>query len=89
MNITSITGGYSTSDDTLEESEKKVSVKLSVDGTPTFSQSGVDKNRGSMSTTISGKGSVKLTLEIKDENGGEWTRSYTINLNNENSYTFN
>ena len=89
INITGITGGYSTSDNTLNDSEKKVTVKLTADGASAFTQSGVDKNRGTLSTTINGKGSVKLSLDIKDNSGGEWTRSYTINLDNENSYTFN
>jgi serine/threonine-protein kinase len=89
INISSITGGYSTSDDTLENSEKKVKVELTQDGSSVFTQSGVDKNRGTLSTTITGKGSVKLSLNMEDNNGGKWTRSYTINLDSENSYTFN
>ena len=89
INVSSITGGYSSSDQSLGDDEKKATVRLTADGTTVFAQSGVDKNRGSLSTNVKGKGNVKLSLEIKDGSGGEWTRSYTINLSNETSYTFN
>ena len=89
INVTSITGGYDASDTELDTKEKQATVKLTADGTTVFTQSGVDKNKGSLSTTVNGKGNVKLNLEIKDGNGGEWARSYNINFDNEKSYTFN
>lgn len=90
INVKSITGGYSTTDEDLDKNEKEVTVKLSVNGTAEFTQSGVDKNDGKIPPKIiKGKGKVKLTLEIKDGNNGEWTRSYDIDLNEESSYTFN
>lgn len=89
INVKSITNGYDATDKTLPDSEKKVSVKLTADGSSVYSKSGVDKNTATLSPTITGKGKVKLVLEIKDANGGEWGNNYTIDLDSESSYTFN
>ena len=89
INVKSITGGYDASDKTLPDSEKKVTVKLTADGSSVYSKSGVDKNTATLSPTITGKGKVKLVLEVKDANGGEWGNNYTIDLDSESSYTFN
>jgi len=88
---TTNTTSNTTSEETTTEvdnNEKYVTVELKVDGNTVFTQSRVDKNMGTLSTTISGKGNVRLTLNMNDGSNGTWARSYTINLNNETSYTF-
>ena len=84
INIKSITGGYDATDDTVEESEKKAKVELLVDDKSVFTKSSVDKNE-TVSTTITGKGKVKLKVSI---NGGEEVRPYTFDFDSETSYTF-
>ena len=54
-----------------------------------YSDSGVDKNTTSKSTTISGKGSMDLTLTITDSNGGSWTRTKSVNFSTDSSVNFN
>ena len=51
-----------------------------------WSDSGVDKNT-TKSASITGKGSMDLTVTLTDSNGGNWTRQLSINLNNETSKT--
>ena len=92
INVKSITGGY------IEESSgenttgntvaKTVSITLKSGNTTLYSDSGVDKNTTNKSTTISGKGSMDLTLTITDSNGGSWTRTKTVNFNNDSSVSF-
>ena len=87
IDLSSITKSWYDEDDNTEESKKKVTVKLTADGKSEFSRSGVS-NTETLSTTISGKGKVKLVLEVKDGSTGESTSNYTIDLDNETSYTF-
>ena len=100
MDIKTITGGY-TEEKTAEENNntnsantttsttpKTVSITLKSGNTTVYSDSGVDKNTTNKSTTISGKGSVDLTLTITDSNGGSWTRTKTVNFNNDTSVSF-
>ena len=87
IDLNSITKNWYDEDETVEESKKKVTVKLSADGKSEFSRSGVS-NTETLTTTISGKGKVKLVLEVKDGNTGESTSNYTIDLDSETVYTF-
>ena len=50
--------------------------------------SNVDKNTTNKTTQISGKGTVTVYLTITDSDGGNWTRSQSINLNNTSSISF-
>ena len=90
INVKSITGGYEESTEGESESNivKNVRIELKVDDSTVYTDSGVDKNITNKSTEISGKGSVKLTLIITDTNGGNWTRTQTINLDNTSSVNF-
>lgn len=75
----------------VEEKEKiakTVSITLKSGNTVVYSDSGVDKNITSKTTSISGKGSTDLTLTITDSNSGSWTRTKTVNFNNETSISF-
>ena len=93
MNIKAITGGYSeetsSSNTTENKTVKTVSITLKSGNNTLYSDSGVDKNTTSKSTTISGKGSMDLTLTITDSNGGSWTRTKSVNFSNDSSVNFN
>ena len=92
INVKSITGGY------IEESSgenttgntvaKTVSITLKSGNTTLYQDSGVDKNTTNKSTTISGKGSMDLTLTITDSNGGKWIKTKTVNFNNQSEISF-
>ena len=85
INVKAITGGYSeetsSSNTTENKTVKTVSITLKSGNNTLYSDSGVDKNTTSKSTTISGKGSMDLTLTITDSNGGSWTRTKSVNFN--------
>ena len=93
MNIKAITGGYSeetsNSNTTENKTVKTVSITLKSGNNTLYSDSGVDKNTTSKSTTISGKGSMDLTLTITDSNGGSWTRTKSVNFSTDSSVNFN
>ena len=91
INVKAITGGYSeeTSNTTENKTVKTVSITLKSGNNTLYSDSGVDKNTTSKSTTISGKGSMDLTLTITDSNGGSWTRTKSVNFSTDSSVNFN
>ena len=93
INVKAITGGYSeetsNSNTTENKTVKTVSITLKSGNNTLYSDSGVDKNTTSKSTTISGKGSMDLTLTITDSNGGSWTRTKSVNFNTDSSVNFN
>ena len=95
INVKALTGGYTetksdtnTANTTTSTTPKTVSITLKSGNTTVYSDSGVDKNTTNKSTTISGKGSADLTLTITDSNGGSWTRTKTVNFNNDTSVSF-
>ncbi len=90
INVKSITGGYQEKSEEDDETTvvKNVKIELKVDDNTVYTDSGVDKNTTNKTTEISGKGSVKVTLVITDTNGGNWTRTQTINLDNTSSLSF-
>ena len=93
INVKAITGGYSeetsNSNTTGNKTVKTVSITLKSGNNTLYSDSGVDKNTTSKSTTISGKGSMDLTLTITDSNGGSWTRTKSVNFSTDSSVNFN
>ena len=93
INVKAITGEYSeetsSSNTTENKTVKTVSITLKSGNNTLYSDSGVDKNTTSKSTTISGKGSMDLTLTITDSNGGSWTRTKSVNFSNDSSVNFN
>ena len=97
INVKSITGGYTESTGDVEDENsttnttavaKTVSITLKEGNTTLYSDSGVDKNTTNKSTTISGRGTKDLTLTITDSNGGSWTRTKTVNFNNQSEISF-
>ena len=93
INVKAITGGYSEETSNANTTENKtvktVSITLKSGNNTLYSDSGVDKNTTSKSTTISGKGSMDLTLTITDSNGGSWTRTKSVNFSTDSSVNFN
>ena len=93
INVKAITGGYSeeTSNSNTTESKtvKTVSITLKSGNNTLYSDSGVDKNTTSKSTTISGKGSMDLTLTITDSNVGSRTITKSVNFSTDSSVNFN
>lgn len=97
INVKSITGGYTESTGNTEDANstaetttiaKTVTITLKSGNTTLYSDSGVDKNTTNKSTTISGKGSMDLTLTITDSNGGKWIKTKTVNFNNQSEISF-
>ncbi len=92
INVKSITGGYTeeieSTNSTGSTIAKTVNITLKSGNTTLYSDSGVDKNTTNKSATINGKGSMDLTLIITDSNGGSWTRTKTVNFNNDSSISF-
>ena len=86
INVSSITGGYEESSEGT--TAKTVSIVLKSGNSTLYSDSGVDKNSTNKSASISGKGSMDLTLTITDSNGGSWTRTKTVNFSSESSVSF-
>lgn len=93
IDVKSITGGYkeetTNTNNTATETTstaKTVNITIKSGGTTLWSDSGVDKNT-TKSASITGKGSMDLTVTLTDSNGGNWTRQLSINLNNETSKT--
>lgn len=85
INIKNITGGYTTDN---EDAVKTVKIELKVDNNVVYTDSNVDKNTTNKATQISGKGNVTVYLTITDTEGGNWTRTQTVNLNNTTNINF-
>ena len=92
MNIKTITGGYNENSEGTNSTEnsiaKTVNISIKAGGTTLYSDSGVDKNTTNKSASITGKGTMDVTLTITDSNGGSWTRTKNVNFNNETSISF-
>ena len=88
INVKNITGGYTQDEGTDTTTAKTVKIELKVDNTVVYTDSNVDKNTTNKTTQISGKGTVTVYLTITDSDGGNWTRSQSINLNNTSSISF-
>ena len=95
INVKAITGGYTEEESNSNTTENKtnkaktVSITLKSGNNTLYSDSGVDKNTTGKSTTISGKGSMDLTLTITDSEGGSWTRTKSVNFSSDTSINFN
>ncbi len=91
INVQAITGGYKESSEDEEESSnvaKTVNIEIKVGDNTVYTDSNVDKNTTSKSASISGRGSMRVTLTITDGNGGNWTRTQTVNFDSTSSVNF-
>ena len=91
IDVKSITGGYIANTNTTDENEvvKTVSITITSSGKTLWSDSGVDKNITDKKATITGKGSMDLTLTITDSNGMNKIRTKNVNFNSDSSINFN
>ena len=92
INVKAITGGYTENENVNSTSSSNVvktsNIELKVDDRTVYTDSNIDKNTTSLKTTISGKGSIRVTLVITDSKGGNWTRTQTVNLDNTSNVSF-
>ncbi len=97
IDVKAITGGYTenkpsnvaNSTNTTNDIVKTVSIEITSEGKTLWSDSGVDKNTTNKTATITGKGSMVITLTIKDSNGMNKVRTKTVNFNNDKTVSFN
>ena len=66
---------------------KTVSIVIKSGNNILWSDSGVDKNISNKTATITGKGSMDLTITITDSNNGNWIRQPNVNFNTETTKT--
>ena len=89
IDVKSITGGYKEEEGNSTSSNvaKTVDIIITVDGSEAFRQTGVDKN-SKITAKVSGKGSKKVEVTLKNSHGDNYGRSTTFNFNNSTTYTF-
>ena len=81
VNVKKMTGGYSIDDNTIGEASKKVTVEVKCDNVVIFTKSEVDKNNTDVSTSVSGKSPISVTVTIKSDTGNVIeTRSKTVDF---------
>ena len=61
---------------------KTVDIKITVDGNTVHSDSGIAKSKANYTAKIQGKGNAEVKLVITDNQGGNWTRTQTVDFNN-------
>ena len=84
VNLKSLTGGYSETDNTIEDNKKKVSLEV-IAGDDTIYNSTIDKN----STKVNaGKATGKGIVTVKVKIDGVTKDTKDIDLNNKSEYTF-
>lgn len=83
VNVKSLTGGYSTSEDESSDTKKKGKLTIKVGDDTVYNES-VDLNRTDISKQIRGKGVVRVKIYIDDV----LKRDKDINLNDTSNYTF-
>ena len=88
VDLNSITGGYDETDTTLTNADKQVKIELKVDDITTDTRSNADKNAENLSFEVEGKGEIKVSISISDENGEIYGSTKTIDLNSATSLRF-
>ena len=96
IDVKSITGGYkesstvtnSANNTSTDNVVKTVSIEITSGGKTLWSDSGIDKNTTNKSASITGKGSMDITLTIKDSNGMNKVRTQTVNFGSDTAISF-
>ena len=90
IDVKAITGGYEENSEGEDESNvvKTVNIEIKVGDNTVYTDSNVDKNTTNKSASISGRGSQRVTLTITDSNGGNWTRTQTVNFDSSSTISF-
>ena len=90
INVKSITGYTEPTDDntTTGSTNNRANIEIKVGGETVYTDSNVDKNTTNKTATIQGKGTAIVQLTITDSNGGNWSRTQTINFNSATTINF-
>ena len=88
INVKSITGYTEPTDNTTTTTNNRANIEITVDGKTVYTDSNVDKNTTNKTASIQGKGSVEVKVTITDSNGGNWSRTQTVNFNNTSTINF-
>ena len=80
------TGDENTTGSTTTNNRANIEIK--VGGETVYTDSNVDKNTTNKTATIQGKGTAKVEVIITDSNGGNWSRTQTVNFNNTTTINF-
>ena len=88
INVKSITGYTEPTDNTTTPTNNRANIEITVDGKTVYTDSNVDKNTTNKTASIQGKGSVEVKVTITDSNGGNWSRTQTVNFNNTSTINF-
>ena len=81
------TGDENTTGSTTTNNRANIEIK--VGGETVYTDSNVDKNTTNKTATIQGKGTATVQLTITDSNGGNWSRTQTVNFNSATTINFN
>ena len=90
IDVKAITGGYEENSEGEDGKNvvKTVNIEIKVGDNTVYTDSNVDKNTTNKSASISGRGSQRVTLTITDSNGGNWTRTQTVNFDSSSTVNF-
>ena len=92
INVKAITNYTEPSDDENSTGDtttnNRVSIEIKVGGETVYTDSNVDKNITDKTATIQGKGTATVQLTITDSNGGNWSRTQTVNFNDATTISF-
>ena len=90
IDVKAITGGYEENSEGEDGKNvvKTVNIEIKVGDNTVYTDSNVDKNTSDKSASISGRGSQRVTLTITDSNGGNWTRTQTVNFDSSSTVNF-
>ena len=92
INIKSITGYTEPTEDeentTTQTNNNRVSIEIKVGGETVYTDSNVDKSITNKTATIQGKGTATVQLTITDSNGGNWSRTQSVNFNSATTINF-
>ena len=94
INVKSITGYTEPEEDeknntTGDTINNMVNIEITVDGETVYKDSNVDKNTTNKTAIIPGKGTATVQVIITDLNGGNWSRTQTVNFNSTTTIDFN
>ncbi len=92
INVKSITGYTEPTGDENTTggttTNNKVNIEIKVGGETVYTDSNVDKSTTNKTATIQGKGTAKVEVIITDSNGGNWSRTQTVNFNSATTINF-
>ena len=92
INVKAITGYTEPSDDENSTggttTNNRVNIEIKVGGETVYRDSNVDKSTTNKTATIPGKGTATVEVIITDSNGGNWSRTQTVNFNSATTINF-